>query len=114
MFADVTVNNFGDILASLSLALFQGGKEYLISMFKHKIVSQKHLCVLRFRFEHTGGYVPYFLYLSFVLRNIRKQCWWCVLFLLEIHSGFEINKYYFVRLEKQTWEMKKCSLFWDL
>lgn len=37
MFPDVNVNNFGDILASLYLAVFQRGKEYLISVFKQKV-----------------------------------------------------------------------------
>lgn len=56
MFPDVTVNNFGDILSSLRLAVFQRGKEYLISVVKHEIHrvdSGLYLCGLRFIFEHT-------------------------------------------------------------
>lgn len=52
MFPDVTVNNFGDIPASLNLDVFQRGKEYLTSVFKHKIYHKSILCRVSFIFEH--------------------------------------------------------------
>lgn len=93
MFPDVTVNNFGDILASLNLAVQTRGKEYLISVFKHKMY-HKNICVDSGLYLNTythrwlcSRFSEYLIYTKEYQKTVLV-----ILFLLEIHSGFEIRE----------------------